>query len=112
MSHTTKRRVYIAGPMTGHPDLNYPAFFQAAQQLTDAGYDPINPARDRDGLVVGVATWQDFMRAALRDIADADGVAFLPGWVESRGASIEVRLAGELGIKVAPLGLWIWQGDA
>lgn len=98
-------RVYIAGPMTGLPEFNYPAFFAAAEALRAAGHDPINPARTdgRDGC----KTWLDYMRAALRDVADADGIALLPGWVESRGAAVEYRLGHDLGLDVAPLAEWL-----
>ena len=36
--------LYIAGPMTGDENFNYPAFFSAAQILEDVGYTVINPA--------------------------------------------------------------------
>ena len=38
--------VYIAGPMTGLPDLNYPAFNAAEEALTAAGHAVLNPARN------------------------------------------------------------------
>lgn len=100
----TPRRVYIAGPMKGLPDLNYPAFGRAAIQLRGWGLVAINPARSAGR--EGCDTWLDFMRASLLDIATADGIALLPGWQESRGAFIEQRLGSDLGLDVRPLDSW------
>lgn len=100
-----RMKVYIAGPMTGLPDFNYPAFFAAARDLTERGHEPINPARAEGRK--GCKSWQDYMRAALRDLADADGVAMLPGWHDSRGAVIEFHLAHDLGLVVRRWDEWI-----
>ena len=97
-------RVYIAGPMTGLPEYNVPAFNEASESLRLTGHLPLNPARRG---VNPSWTWLDYMRAALRDIADADGVAFLDGWECSRGANIEVGLARDLGIPANPLRWWL-----
>lgn len=97
-------KVYIAGPMTGLPDFNYPAFFKAAEALQAAGHEPINPARSEGR--EGCATWLHYMRASLRDIAEADGIALLPGWHDSRGACIEQRLGDDLGLVVRALEGW------
>lgn len=64
-------KVYIAGPMTGYPDFNYPAFFAAQDALIGVGHEPINPARSEGR--EDCTTWLDFMRAALRDLAGSDG---------------------------------------
>lgn len=101
-------RVYVAGPMTGYPDFNYPAFFAAERALRNLGYDPINPARTEGR--EGCKTWLDFMRAALRDIADADAIATLPGWWDSRGASCEYRIGNDLGLPVFSLDEWLAAG--
>ena len=98
-------KIYIAGPMSGLPDFNYPAFFSAARALEAVGYVPINPARAEGR--EGCSTWLDFMRAALRDIANADGVAFLPGWVLSAGARLEVRIAEDLGLPARSAEAWL-----
>jgi hypothetical protein len=37
-------RVYVAGPMTGIKDFNYPAFNAVAASLREAGYLIENPA--------------------------------------------------------------------
>ena len=39
-----RNRVYLAGPMTGYPDYNYPAFHCAAEQYRAAGFDVVSPA--------------------------------------------------------------------
>ena len=98
-------RLYIAGPMSGLPEWNYPAFFAAAKELRGAGYGPINPARVRAG--VKCSTWLDFMRESLKDIAACDGIATLPGWVSSRGASLEVDIAKRLDLPVRSVEDWL-----
>ena len=37
-------RIYVAGPMTGHPELNFPAFHAAATELRALGHHVENPA--------------------------------------------------------------------
>lgn len=98
-------KVYIAGPMSGLPEFNYPAFFAAADQLTAAGIEPINPAR-ADGRE-GCKEWLDFMRASLLDLAACDGIATLPGWQDSRGAALEVHIARSLDLPVRPVEAWM-----
>ena len=90
-------RLYIAGPMTGIPDLNFPLFHAAAARLRALGFDIVNPAENRappSGL------WQDYMRLALAQLVRCDGVAVLPGWDDSRGASLEVHIAKALHMPV------------
>ncbi len=98
-------RIYIAGPMSGRPEFNYPAFFRAAEALAAVGHEPINPARNEGR--EDCKTWLDYMRAALRDIADADAVALLPGWDESRGATIERNLAVSLDLPIRTVEAWL-----
>ena len=99
-------RLYIAGPMTGLPDFNYPAFFEAETALLVAGYDIENPARNKPE---GTAAWLAYMRLSLVQIARSDGIASLPGWESSRGASVEINMACEIGIPVYRLDEWIEQ---
>lgn len=78
------RKVYIAGPMTGYPDLNRSAFFAAEEYLKGQGALIMNPAILPDG-------WehQDYMSIAIPMMMTCDTVAFLPGWQESKGANME-----------------------
>jgi hypothetical protein len=98
------KRIYLSGPMSGLPDYNRPAFFEAERQLIAAGYAVISPARN--GLPES-ATWQQHMRRNIAMLIEADGVALLPGWYGSRDAEIEDRLASELDIPSDNLGWWL-----
>lgn len=106
--------LYIAGPMTGLPENNYPAFRDAASILAKAGYGVLNPVEnekkrtDNTRWVVGNrAPWSWYMRRSLEQIAVADGMAVLPRWQNSKGATLEVDLALQLGMQVATVDGWI-----
>lgn len=98
-----KPRIYLAGPMTGLPDFNYPAFHAAAAALRARGYHVENPAENP---VPPCATWLGYMRLALAQLATCDAVCVLPGWRQSRGARIEHGLAMDLGLKVTEASEW------
>ena len=90
-------RVYIAGPMSGLPDFNYPAFNQAEDVLRDLGFYPRNPAKN--GLPAGSA-WSDHMRADIRMLTTCDAVFMLKDWQQSRGATLEHHIAQTLGLHI------------
>ena len=103
-------RVYLAGPMTGLPEFNFPAFDSAAESLEAMGHVVFNPAQmDRDlGFdpsqpSVSKEFLRDAMRRDLSAICGADAIAMLPGWEKSGGARIEWMLAVHLGLKVVYL---------
>lgn len=104
--------LYIAGPMTGLPNHNYDAFNEAAEQLRAAGFTVLNPVDiDTDGTEPGEKPWVWYMRRTLKMMLDADAIATLPGWRNSRGASIEVDTADRIGIGEAPVSHWLAYGD-
>jgi len=94
-------RVYVAGPMTGLPAFNFPAFHAAAAQLRAIGYEVENPAENPVPACGG--TWLGYMRMAIAQVATVDAVVLLPGWEGSRGARIERDLAIGLGLGVMTL---------
>lgn len=102
-------KVYVAGPMTGLPDFNYPAFFAAAERLAALGHDVVNPAREWDG--DPSAQWHDYMRRGISDVCSCDGVALLPGWTNSRGAMLENFVAIQLGLTVRSLSDWLGEAS-
>jgi len=90
-------RVYIAGPMTGLPANNYPAFDDVAGKLRARGFHVENPAENPPP---ECGTWRGWMRLAVRQLATCDAVALLPGWMASKGARTEFRLATDLELQV------------
>ena len=96
------KTLYIAGPMTGIPEFNYPAFNDAQRKLEAAGYTVLNPARQPDGL-----EYHQYLELALKDVFACDGIALLPSWRLSPGAQAEVALADALKKDASPLGSWL-----
>jgi hypothetical protein len=91
LTPSRNKRIFLAGPMTGREDYNYPAFFDAAKQLREMGFEVINPAENFGGnqnLPYGV-----YLRETICQVTTCDGLALLPGWTQSNGAKIEVRIA-------------------
>lgn len=114
-------KLYLAGPMRGVPQFNYPAFHAAAAKLRDQGHEVFNPAEkdiERHGEDFfadnptgdpAVAEAKGFsLREALGiDLAwicaEAEGIALLPGWYHSKGAQAEYRTAEALGLRIINL---------
>jgi hypothetical protein len=97
-------RVYLAGPMTGLPALNHPAFHDAAARMRARGIDVVNPAEIiKDG---GMA-WTDCMRRDIPQLLTCEAIALLPGWDTSRGAQLEYTIAAGLGMRC-----WLYAVEA
>lgn len=90
-------RVYVAGPMTGIKDFNFPAFNQAAQELRTLGLTVLNPA---DHGVVEGATWADYLRHDIALLSTCERIHLLPGWPKSKGARLELHIAKTLGMEI------------
>ena len=110
-----KKRIYIAGPMTGFPDHNIPAFNAAAKRLRAEGhfvinpvalsslfgtpeelsdsfaayYDPSGCSGDDDGIAENV------MAADIAAVRSCNAIYLLNGWENSKGALKEVHTAIE-----------------
>ena len=109
--------LYVAGPMSGYPAHNFPAFAAAADRLRAAGHDVVSPHEVPlpCGCCGGPAlcaadehTWAEYLRADLVALLGvAEGVAVLPGWQQSRGANLEVHVADSLGLEVLTVDEWL-----
>lgn len=101
-------KVYIAGPMSGLPDFNYPAFHEAAKALQAVGHTYHNPANAESLNTTGKPqSWDWYMRHAITMLVHAEGVALLPGWEKSKGATLEHLIALQLGMEIRPLQEWL-----
>ena len=108
-----KQRIYIAGPMSGIPDYNRPAFYSTAEAFEEGGWEVFNPA-DNDVRLFGSHEACDAAIEANRNQAlrvmlgsdlewicsDADAIAMLPGWEKSYGARAEHATAVALGLEI------------
>lgn len=95
-----KRVIYIAGPMSGHPLYNFPAFDEARDRLREQGYEVVSPADldrsvgfDPANNVVTKAFLDSAMERDICAIMRVDCMVMLPGWQHSTGARAEYALA-------------------
>jgi hypothetical protein len=98
-------KFYLAGPMTGIPYANIPAFDAAAADLRGRGHDITSPAELDDAKIreesvmdsTGLkhaGSWGEFLARDVRLLADhLNAVVCLPNWGNSRGANLEVYVA-------------------
>jgi hypothetical protein len=112
-------KIYLAGPMRGIREFNFPAFHTAAKMLRAMGHEVFSPAEkdiQRHGKDISkdnptgseaLATTQhgfDLRVALGEDLAwickEAEAIALLPGWENSNGARAEHRTAEALGLRV------------
>lgn len=90
-------KLYLAGPMTGYADFNKPAFHAEAKRLRDLGHEIVNPAELNEG---HDGDWLICMKRDIAELIHCEGIALMPGWDKSRGATIECRLAVDLGLHI------------
>jgi hypothetical protein len=100
-------KYYLAGPMSGIPQFNFPMFFRVGKRLREMGYDIVSPAeidckedgdaalKSKDGDPKEASrSWGDFLARDVKLLADGGitGIIFLPGWETSSGAKLEATV--------------------
>lgn len=104
-----QKQCYIAGPMSGYAEFNFPAFFSAQKMFEDRGYKVWNPAnKDSEAAVQAdesfatgdaatlVKNGWDYKDAYLWDVTKiiyGDAIYMLKGWENSPGARGEWAVA-------------------
>ena len=122
------KKYYLAGPMSGYPQFNFPLFHAVAAKLRASGYTIVSPAEmdsaavqkaalasktgalDAHGKIAG-ETWGEILARDVKLVADEiDGIIFLPKWEESRGAPLEAT-TGLLTLVKKPFEFKQWDGN-
>lgn len=88
------KRIYLAGPMTGHDNDNRDAFNAEAARLRALGFVVINPAELNEAFPNRPYVW--YMKRDIQEMVTCDAVALLANWYSSRGTNIEYKLARDL----------------
>ena len=113
-------RIYLAGPMTGIPHFNAPAFNAAAAHLRAQGHEVFNPIENdvskfgQEVLSSPTGNPEEVRHTGLsaRKVMEddctwicrhAEAIALLPGWEHSRGVRVEMALAEYLGLEIIHL---------
>lgn len=96
----TDYSTYIAGPMSGYPEHNFPAFYAKAAEQRALGYKVINPAEldDQDGDLT--KPWDFYLRRDLHFLAECNRIVLLDGWEKSKGAQLEHHIGKTLGFEI------------
>jgi nucleoside 2-deoxyribosyltransferase len=114
-------RLYLAGPMTGYDEFNFPAFLAAAAELRAVGYEVVSPAEIE--LAAGFdptippetftrEQYADALRRDLDHVFEVDGVALLDGFALSKGARAESAVASALGKRSVGVRSWVLLAEA
>lgn len=90
-------KYYLAGPMTGLPELNFPAFHSTAAWLRLRGDTVVNPAEINPDVD---ADWTECMLEDIKQLSKCDAIYMLNGWTDSYGAQIEYLVAQKLGLYI------------
>lgn len=100
------KTAYVAGPMRGYDNFNFPAFDRAAKRLREDGWTVLSPAEhDREGGFDETKNslegfdLEAAMRWDISAILSADAIMLLPGWRASSGTAIEMTVAKAVGCK-------------
>ena len=96
---TQKNKIYIAGPMTGYENYNYPKFFKIESILKEKGWIVINPARITDDFggqnvfLSDLNAQKTILFEQQTQLMNCNAILLLDGWQKSVGSKIELQIA-------------------
>lgn len=101
-----KPKIYIAGPMRGLPNFNYPKFNDYAESHRAVGWDVVNPVEIGAGYGTPEQINSDpallaaVMAAEIHALETCDAIYLLDGWHKSEGALKELATAISYRLKI------------
>ncbi len=105
-----KKKVYIAGKVSGLPFLDVVGkFARAFDEIEALGFEVVNPIEIvQDYLHANPKylestedeIWKLAMRLCIKELVDCDAIVLLPDWSNSRGAKVEYRIAMDLDLAI------------
>ena len=110
--------LYIAGPMTGIAEYNWPRFNEVDDALQAVGIETVNPAKMDEayhvedsipaadfatGQSVGAVNLASFLKRDFHYLTTCEGIVFIEGWQDSIGANCEL-IVGQM----AGMSTWLW----
>ncbi len=88
-------KVYLSGPVTGRDEHETKHLFGLAEKaVRNLGLEPVNPLK----LCTPDMQWSEAMKVCIHALLDCHMITMLPGWEESDGAQLEMKIAKQLGI--------------
>lgn len=93
-----RRVIYIAGPMDGYPDHNFPAFHMSASHFRTIGHSVLNPAELNH--VGDGRTKLEIVQRDATALLLCNTIFMLRGWQHSTGAMAEHHLAKWAGLTI------------
>lgn len=94
---------YLAGPMTGLPEYNYPAFEELAAYLRSIGAKVCSPHEniaETEEEPRGSLPREEYVRSGLELLLECDAIILLEGWASSQGTLQELLVASNCGMPV------------
>lgn len=93
-----KKIVYICGKVTGLPIHEVTMHFGTAQKmLQEKGYEVVNPLEVVNDFH---CPWNVAMRKCIYALVHCDAIYILPSTNDSKGAALEIQIAGALQIDI------------
>lgn len=97
MGFDLEKKYYLAGPMSGYENYNYPAFADTAAMLRGSGLQIESPHElpwpDGHETMPLEKLWADMMKKSGKMMRGCDGIILMQGWPASKGARKELSTA-------------------
>lgn len=91
------KKIYISGPMSNLPLLNFPAFESAASRLRNMGAIVTAP---NEIAMQYPDSWEKCMAEDIKALCDCEAIFMLNGWERSKGAHLELHIAHRLNLEI------------